>query len=151
MVTKTNKCAQVYVNINLVIRPTCFGHSCGHPQGGALWRINTLRYYKSLWGRAMARTVSRRPFTAEDRVRSHVSPCGICGGQSGTGTGFSPSTSVFSCQFHSIGPPLQGKKKKLIIFITGLHNKPQGCGASVASAAGPLTKTKLWTNANVKY
>jgi hypothetical protein len=31
------------------------------------------------------------------------------------------------------------KRKKLIIFITGLHNKPQGCGASVASAAGPFT------------
>jgi hypothetical protein len=32
------------------------------------------------------------------------------------------------------------KWKKLIIFlfITGLHNKPQGCGASVASAAGPF-------------
>jgi hypothetical protein len=28
--------------------------------------------------------------------------------------------------------------KKLTIFITGLHNRPQGCGASVASAAGPL-------------
>jgi hypothetical protein len=32
----------------------------------------------------------------------------------------------------------------LFIFITGLHNKPQGCGASVASAAGPFsTKKKL--------
>jgi hypothetical protein len=31
------------------------------------------------------------------------------------------------------------KRKKVIIFITGLHNKPQGCGASVASAAGPFT------------
>jgi hypothetical protein len=30
---------------------------------------------------------------------------------------------------------------KLIIFITGLHNKPQGCGASIASVAGPLKKT----------
>jgi hypothetical protein len=29
------------------------------------------------------------------------------------------------------------KRRKLIIFITGLHKKPQGCGASVASAAGP--------------
>jgi hypothetical protein len=34
------------------------------------------------------------------------------------------------------------KKKKLIIFITGLHNKPQGCGASVASAVGPFTTKK---------
>jgi hypothetical protein len=31
------------------------------------------------------------------------------------------------------------KTKKLIVFITGLHNKPQGCGASVASAAGLFT------------
>jgi hypothetical protein len=33
-------------------------------------------------------------------------------------------------------------KKKLIIFITGLHNKPQGCGESVACAAGPFTTKK---------
>jgi hypothetical protein len=33
-------------------------------------------------------------------------------------------------------------REKLIIFITGLYNKPQGCGASVASAAGPLKKTR---------
>jgi hypothetical protein len=78
--------------------------------------------------RAMAQAVSRRPFTAETRVRSRVSSCGICSGQSGTGTGFSPSTSVFPCELHSTGAPLLGKTKKLI-FITGLHNKPQGCGA----------------------
>jgi hypothetical protein len=89
----------------------------------------------------MAQAVSRRPLTAEARFRSRVSPFGICGGQSRTGAGFCPSTCVFSCQFHSTSAPLLGKtkKKKLIIFITGLHSKPQGCGASVASVAGPFT------------
>jgi hypothetical protein len=98
-----------------------------------------------IWGRAMAQAVSRRPPTAEARVRSRVSPCGICGGRSGTGTGFCPSSSVFPCQFHSTGAPLLGKGQKIIlifIFIIGVHNKPQRCGASVASAAGPFTTKK---------
>jgi hypothetical protein len=59
---------------------------------------------------------------------------------------FSPSSSGFSRQFHSTGAPLLGKGQKIIIiiliFITGLHKKPQGCGASVASAAGPFTTKK---------
>jgi hypothetical protein len=95
----------------------------------------------------MAQAVSRWPLTAEVRVQSRVSPCGISGGQSSTGTGFFLNNSVFPCQFHSTDAPLQGKTKKLIIFITGLHNKPQGCVASVASAAGPFTK-KMIINLN---
>jgi hypothetical protein len=63
-------------------------------------------------GRVMAQAVSRRPLTVQARVRFRVSPCGICGGQSGTGTGFSPSTSVFLCKFHSTGAPLYGKTEK---------------------------------------
>jgi hypothetical protein len=50
--------------------------------------------------RVMAQAVSRRPLTAEARVRARVNPYGICGGQNGTGTGFSPSSSVFLCQYH---------------------------------------------------
>jgi hypothetical protein len=32
--------------------------------------------------------------------------------------------------------------KKKIVFITGLHKKPQCCGASVASAAGSFITQK---------
>jgi hypothetical protein len=49
----------------------------------------------------MAQAFSRRPLTAETRVRALVSPCGICAGQSGTDTGFSPRCVVFPCQYHS--------------------------------------------------
>jgi hypothetical protein len=56
---------------------------------------------------------------------------------------FSPSTSGFPCQLHYTDAPLLGKtEKKRTIFITGLHNKPQGCGASVASAAGTFITKK---------
>jgi hypothetical protein len=56
----------------------------------------------TLDGRAMAQAVSRRPPTAEAWVRSRVSPCGICVGQSGTGTGFFPEYFGFplSISFH---------------------------------------------------
>jgi hypothetical protein len=92
----------------------------------------------------MAQAVSRRLLTAEDRARSQVSPCGIRGGQSGTGTGFSPSTSVSPRQFHSTSAPLQGKRTKKTnnLQVAELHNKPQGRGASVASATGPFNRKK---------
>jgi hypothetical protein len=37
----------------------------------------------------MAQVVSHQPLAAEFRVRSQASLCKICGGQSGTGSGFS--------------------------------------------------------------
>jgi hypothetical protein len=49
----------------------------------------------------MSQADSCRPLTAEVWVRSQVSPSEICGAQSGIVTGFSPSTSVFPCQYHS--------------------------------------------------
>jgi hypothetical protein len=48
----------------------------------------------------MPQAVSSRALTAQARVCTWVSLCRICGGQSGTGTEFSPSSSVFRCQFN---------------------------------------------------
>ena len=57
-------------------------------------------------GRAMVQTFSRRPLTAEVQVLSHVSPSETRSELSGTGTGSSPSTSVFPSQYHSTDAPL---------------------------------------------
>jgi hypothetical protein len=52
----------------------------------------TLQYVTSSRGvisttnRFIAGAVGRRPLTGETQARYHVSPCGICSGQSGTGT-----------------------------------------------------------------
>jgi hypothetical protein len=56
-------------------------------------------------GRAMSQAVSLQPLIAEAWVHARINPCGICGGQSGTGIGFgqvfSAIYSGFSCQYHS--------------------------------------------------
>ena len=49
--------------------------------------------------------VSCGPLTAEKRVQSQVSSFEFSGGQSGNRTGFSSSTSVFPCQYHSTIAP----------------------------------------------
>jgi hypothetical protein len=43
----------------------------------------------------MVEVVSRWPLTVEAQVHSWDSPCRICGGKSGNGTGFSLSSLVF--------------------------------------------------------
>jgi hypothetical protein len=51
--------------------------------------------------RAVSQVVSRRSLIAD----AWVSPCGIFYGQIGTGTDFSPSSSVLSCQYLSTVAP----------------------------------------------
>jgi hypothetical protein len=49
----------------------------------------------------MAQEISCQPVTVEALVRARFSPCGICGGQSGTEAGFYSSYSVLHCQYNS--------------------------------------------------
>ena len=50
--------------------------------------LGTGSYLATTQGRALAQTVSRRPLTAKNQVQIQASPCEICGGESGIGTGF---------------------------------------------------------------
>jgi hypothetical protein len=63
------------------------------------------------FGRGMAQAVSRRLLTAEARVSSQGSPFWICVGQSGTGTGFSPSASVYPRQYPIVSPHRTNKTR----------------------------------------
>jgi hypothetical protein len=47
-----------------------------------------LHYYSKTRGHTMVQAVSGWPITVEAHVRTRVAPSGICGGQSGAGTGF---------------------------------------------------------------
>jgi hypothetical protein len=107
--TPTLKSFPLKIHYNIIIPSTSFFPKC--------WKLirmkekirlqNKLERYRFLTrngpilssgkGRAMAQAVSRLPPTVEARIRFWVSPCGICGGQSGIGTDFSLSTSVFPC------------------------------------------------------
>jgi glyoxylate carboligase len=62
---------------------------------------------KKLTSCVIAQEVSRGSFIAEARIRSQVSPCGICSGQSGIGTDFSRVLQSFLCQCHASNAPYQ--------------------------------------------
>jgi hypothetical protein len=102
-------------------------------------------------GRAMTQAVSRRPLTTEVRVRSRVSPCDICRGQSGTGTGFSPEYFGFplSISFHRYSITWKNEKKNYHLSLH-LHRSVVQWALRLqcvrTSAAGPFS-TKRNRNA----
>jgi hypothetical protein len=63
-----------------------------------------------------------------------VSPCAICGGQGGTGTGFSPCFSVLPCRYHSA-------------VALDAHISPGGwtIGPLVAAVQRRSLTTSIWT------
>jgi hypothetical protein len=89
---------------------------------------------KQYIGREMNQVVSRRHLIAEARIRGRVSPRGICDGQSGTGTGSSLKSPVFSRQHHSTVAIHTH-------IIGGMNNRPVG-GRSSESPSHSIDMTK---------
>jgi hypothetical protein len=102
-----------------------------------LWKRNPINWvkegfvFKNPGGRAISQAVSRRPLTAEAQARAQVIPCGICGGQSGTGTGFSPSSSI---------PPVNVSPPWLFILMWG-----RTIGPLVAAVQRHSLTPSMWT------
>jgi hypothetical protein len=65
-----------------------------------MWLGNLYIVCRTVLDLVMTHVASRRAITVEAQVQSHAIAWGICGGQSGTGQGFSPSFSVFPYQYH---------------------------------------------------
>jgi len=68
-------------------------------------RYQKYDFIKRFLDRAMAQAVSFWPLTMEAQSQSQVNSCETCGGQSGTWTVLSPSTSGFPCQYHVANAP----------------------------------------------
>jgi hypothetical protein len=90
----------------------------------------------------MAQAVSRLPLNADVRVRTQSCPCGVCGGLSVTGTGFSQTSLVFPV---SIIPPWLYTH-----IIWGMNNRSVG-GRGSEILSHPIgmkndTKSKLENN-----
>jgi hypothetical protein len=76
----------------------------------------------------MAQVISHQPLTSEARVLPQVTPCGICYGQSGTGTGFSLEFFGFplSISFHH--------GLSILIYHLGLNSSPISvCSSDIVS------------------
>jgi hypothetical protein len=71
----------------------------------------------------MAQAVSRRPLTAAVRFCARVNPVGFVVDKEELEQGFSPSPSVFPCQYNStVGSTFPKIKKKNSSFISSFTN-----------------------------
>jgi hypothetical protein len=87
---------------------------------------------------AIAQVVSGRSLTTEAQVHTHVSLHGIFCGQSGTRTGFSSTSLMFSCQYHSTRPPYS--------YTTwGMNNRPVG-GCNSETSSHPINLNNSLNN-----
>jgi hypothetical protein len=94
----------------------------------------SLRRNSESINRVMAQVVSSRLVIAEAWVQNQVSLCEICGGQRGTATGFSPSTSFIPHQYHSTNAPHSSSTTRCSyqkVKRTVPGNLPKSCSVSI--------------------
>jgi hypothetical protein len=95
-------------------------------------------------GRALAQLVSCRAVTEETLVNNLASPCDICGGQSGTRTGFSP-LSLLQSSSVSISPPKPHTQPTLCCswWLTASLNDTRFAVGTLSPASG-LWQLSFW-------
>jgi hypothetical protein len=103
----------------------------------------------------MAVAVDRMPVTADARVQTQASACGIYGEQSGTGAGFSPSTGV---PLSVIIPPMLRSRSSIndaVLYrkLTPSSNKTSPFLPSEKLTVPPLVRkiARILWNPKVRY
>ena len=93
----------------------------------------------------MAWADSRRPLKPQAKIRSRVSPSGICNGQIGTGVGFLRTASVFPRKYHPTIAPCMLLLPEEQMGKTWEPSSKQKTNV-LAYIGGPLTEKffKIW-------